>query len=243
MKANLRSIRTAALRLTALAAITLGLTVMAKPSTANAQVEYVRICEDYGPGFFFLPGTDVCFDVATDVAIEATDGGAWQWRVPNNPRTWAPAPQAACQNGQLVKFGDINSNGLVENAYSRYETKTHYKLRLSPGQYIASVLYKGGFTGTGVDPGNFCMFYYYNDPTNGPSYTPLGCIDTGAQAAVPATLAFSPDSPIPPATNDPVYILGANGDLWNVASASDIQGLLSVWLCLQNAPPPYGSSH
>jgi hypothetical protein len=105
------------------------------------------------------------------------------------------------------------------------------------------VLYKGGFTGTGVGAGNFCMFYYYNDSVTGPSYTPFGCIDTAAQAALPATLAFTPDDPVPPVTSDQVYILGANGDPWNVAYTSDIKGLLSVWLCLQNAPPSYGSGH
>jgi hypothetical protein len=230
------------LRLTTVAAFAVAAAVMVRPSTAHAQVEYVKICEAFGAGFYFIPGTDVCLDVATNAAIESTYGGPWSWRVPNNPRTWAPTPQAACQNGQLVKFADITSYGLTENAYSRYET-SHTRLRLAPGQYISSVLYKGGFTGTGVGAGNFCMFYYYNDPVTGPSYTPFGCIDTAAQAALPATLAFTPDDPVPPVTSDQVYILGANGDPWNVAYTSDIKGLLSVWLCLQNAPPSYGSGH
>ena len=140
--------------------------------------------------------------------------------------------------GQLVKFGDITSSDLTLNSHDRYETAPH-PLMLKQGQYIASVLYKGGFTGVGPSygPGNFCMFYYWNDPTFGPSYSfPLGCIDTSAQATVPATLAFTPDSPLPPAINSQISLLGANGDAWGVTSASDIQGMLSVWLCLQNAP-------
>jgi hypothetical protein len=90
---------------------------------------------------------------------------------PHNPRTWTPTPQAACPNGQLVNFGSISVSELTLNAYSRYETK-HYPLTLNNGQYIASILYKGGFTGT-IGTGNFCMFYYYNDPTIGPNYTAL----------------------------------------------------------------------
>jgi len=238
--------------------------------------------------------------VSGDWQIMGDGSTTWRWRIPNNPRTWVSTPQAGCKGGQLVKFGDINSSGLTLNAQSRYETK-HYPLSLKPGQYVASVLYKGGFivprkgyvvsnlpacpspntfvtdatdasctagdtpaaggsttcevacvsgawefTGgfdDTVGQGNFCMFYYYlkqatfGGPNHGSIYSfPLGCIDTSPQASVPATLAFSPDSPIPDAVPFPIYILGANGDPWEVHSAADIQGTLSVWLCLQTGP-------
>jgi hypothetical protein len=216
--------------------ITIAAGVVVKPSVAKAQpVEYVKICQTYSSGYYFDPGTDVCVDPDINDAREQTAGGTWGWRTPNNPRTWASTPQAACLGGQLVPFGSITSSGLTQNAYSRYET-AHVPLKLKSGQYIASVIYKGGFTGVGT--GNFCMFYYYNDPTNGPSYTALGCIDTAAQANVPASLTFTPDTPIPPippATTDQIYLLGANGEYWDAASAADIQGTLSVWLCLQHA--------
>jgi hypothetical protein len=97
--------------------------------------------------------------------------------------------------------------------------------------------FTGEFLGGGVGRGNFCMFYYYDDPDFGPVHSfPLGCIDTSSQAAVPATLVFSPDAPIPPPTVNQTYVLGANGDRWHVFSAPEIQGTLSVWLCLQDAP-------
>jgi Porin subfamily len=227
--------------LTVVVAITIAATVVLRPSTANADdpVEYVKICSLYGAGFFYLPGTDTCVNFATNDARTQTAGGTWRWRVPNNPHVWAPSPELACEDGQLVKFGDITSSGLTLNAHSRYETNTHYPLGLTQGQYIASVMYQGGFTGVGVDGGNFCMFHYYNDPVTGPFYSfPLGCIDTAAQTNVPETLVFSPDSPIPPATVNQVYILGANGDFWHVppTAQTQIQGTLSVWLCLKNLP-------
>jgi hypothetical protein len=217
--------------------MTIAATLMFRPATAMAVVEYVRVCEAYGPGYFYLPGTDFCVNFATNDAREQTPGGAWRWIVPNNPRNWTPFPQAACGlGGQLVKFADINSSNLTLNAYSRYETTTQYPLKLKPGQYISSVVYKGGFTGVDTtNQGNFCMFYYYNDPTLGSRYFPLGCIDTSAQATLPQALTFTPQSPIPPATSSPVFVLGANGSPWDsVASNSDIQGTLSVWLCLQS---------
>src|SRR5262245_26263980 len=159
-------------------------TVMLGPSTAWAPVEYVKICSSFGAGFYYIPGTDVCLNTATNDAREAT---GWRWRIPNNPREWAQAPGKAC-HGQLVQFGGITGDDLTENDYSRYETKVHPPLQLKPGQYIDSVLYKGGFTGVGR--GNFCIYYYYEDPIDTPNYVPLGCIDTAPQATVPATLVF-----------------------------------------------------
>ena len=210
--------------------ITIAIVAAILPSRA-LPVEYVKICSLYGAGYYYEPGTDVCVNPQINDAREQTAGGTWEWRTPNNPRTWAPTPQAACPNGQLVKFGNITGSGLRQNAYSRYET-AHYPLNLNRGQYIASLLYQGGFTGAGVGTGNFCMFYYYNDPTTGPNYTAIGCINTAAQANLPAILTFTPDTAIPPAASDQIYLLGANGEFWDVAS---IQGTLSVSLCLQNA--------
>src|SRR5262249_40130354 len=155
-----------------------------KSSNASA-VEYVKVCSLYGAGFFYLPGTDTCIDVATNDARQETPGGTWRWRSPNNPHSWSPTPADACQDGKLVKFGDVTSAGLTKDAYSRWETNTHYALTLGPRQYIASILYRGGLTGV-LGQGNFCM--YYNDPVNGIVFPPLGCIDTSPQAGVPATL-------------------------------------------------------
>jgi hypothetical protein len=273
--------------LTIVFAITIAATVML--STANAlPVEYVRVCSLYGPGFFYLPGTDTCVNFATNDARQSTAGGTWYWRIPNSPRTLAPTPQDACEDGKLVKFADITSSDLTQNSYSRYETNTHYTPTLKPGQYIASVLYKGGFTTTqslvsalpacpssntfvsdatdgsctqgnapvggggamcevacvsggweftgnrtGVGPGNFCMYYHYDDAQSIPHYLPFGCLDTSQNVALPGTSVFSPDTPIPPSTANQTYILGANGALWGVTTPAEIQGTLSVWLCMQ----------
>jgi hypothetical protein len=214
-----------------IAVMTMAATVT-RPSTAHA-VEYVRVCDLFGPGFFYLPGTNTCVDVATNDASESTAGGTWQWRIPNNPVTWSPTPLLSCIGGQLVKFGDINSSGLILNSYSRYQTQRQYRLRLRPGQYISSILYQGGFTGVG-GTGNFCM-YYYDAANNAFSFPPLGCIDTSPQAGTGVTLMFSPDVPTPPASISQPNLIGANGEAWNITSPADIQGTLSVWLCLKTA--------
>jgi Porin subfamily len=239
MRARLRAIFETTPAFAVIFAVTIAAAVMLKPSPASAQpVQYVKICDLYGAGFYYLPGTDTCVNVTTNDARDLTAGGEWRWRVPNNPWNWVKSPKKACRNGKLVKFGDITGADLTLDVHNRYVSNTQYPLNLKSGQYIASVLYKGGLSGTGVGAGNFCMYYYYVDQTNGPTYSfPLGCIDTASHAGGPATLQFTPDSAIPPSTATQVSVVGANGQLWSPASASDIQGTLSIWLCLQRARP------
>ncbi|HUB65350.1 MAG TPA: porin, partial [Methylocella sp.] len=33
------------------------------PAAQAAPIEYVRICDAYGAGFFFIPGTDTCLRI------------------------------------------------------------------------------------------------------------------------------------------------------------------------------------
>jgi len=213
----------------------IAIATLALSASETAAVEYVKICSLYGEGFEYLPGTDICVNFTTADAREQTAGGTWRWRMPNNPRTWVPNAQGACQGGQLMKLGNFSESNLTFNSHSRYETAPT-PLNLTPGQYIGSVLYQGGFSGVGVDGGNFCMFYYYNDPTNGPTYLRFGCEDTAEVSSIPGVLQFTPDNPVPPQTTVQMNVLGADGNLWQVPPSmqSDIQGSLSVWLCIQS---------
>lgn len=38
--------------------------VLAIPTPGHAAVEYVRVCDLYGAGFFYIPGTDTCVNAA-----------------------------------------------------------------------------------------------------------------------------------------------------------------------------------
>ena len=40
------------------------------PTRKAAPVEYVRVCDAYGAGFFFIPGTDTCLRIGGYVRIE-----------------------------------------------------------------------------------------------------------------------------------------------------------------------------
>src|SRR4051794_22684202 len=40
------------------------------PSKAAAPVEYVRVCSQFGSGFFYVPGTDTCIKLAGRVRAD-----------------------------------------------------------------------------------------------------------------------------------------------------------------------------
>lgn len=42
------------------------------PSTKSAPVEYVRVCDVYGAGFFYIPGTQTCLKIGGRVRFELT---------------------------------------------------------------------------------------------------------------------------------------------------------------------------
>jgi len=56
------------------AVLTAGATAQAAdlPSRKAAPVEYVKICDAYGAGFFFIPGTDTCIRLGGYVRVEAS---------------------------------------------------------------------------------------------------------------------------------------------------------------------------
>jgi len=53
-----------------------GLICIASNSYATP-VEYVKVCSFYGAEFFYLPGTDTCFNPTTGETRQATEGGVW----------------------------------------------------------------------------------------------------------------------------------------------------------------------
>ena len=40
------------------------------PSRKSAPVEYVKVCNAYGAGFFYIPGTDTCLKIGGNVTAE-----------------------------------------------------------------------------------------------------------------------------------------------------------------------------
>lgn len=131
-----------------LAVIGLSAFIALNPSVANAQVQYVKICPLYGTGFYYIPGTDICLNSQTNDARQQTPGGTWRWQIPQSHWNWVRSqPRISC-HGELVKVGNFNSSDITVNSHNRFELTTPFPLKLKKGQYVRSVLYKGGVFST-----------------------------------------------------------------------------------------------
>src|SRR6516162_8256451 len=47
------------------------------PTRKAAPVEYVRICSAYGPGFFYIPGSDTCLRIGGRALFEYATGNTF----------------------------------------------------------------------------------------------------------------------------------------------------------------------
>ena len=94
-------------------------------SASAEPVDYVKICDAFGVGFYYIPGTDTCLNVPDPPysARRQTEYGTWAWTAPNNARTWVSSPAEGCPNGQLVKLGDITGSTLVYNDHDAPKIK------------------------------------------------------------------------------------------------------------------------
>src|ERR1700688_3411132 len=75
------------------------LPVKAKP------VEYLKICSLYGPGFYYMPGTDMCIKIGGWVRVEAT------WGNTNGNMTWGP--YAGQENNRATSNMVTRSRGYI----------------------------------------------------------------------------------------------------------------------------------
>ncbi len=96
-----------------------------------APAEYVRICDTYGAGFFFIPGTDTCLRIGgfvrADYTLNTTPG-----RGANGALSTSYFDQAYSTSIRLTLFTDARSN-------------TEYGLLRAFGQFSA---YRGAFSGS-----------------------------------------------------------------------------------------------
>jgi hypothetical protein len=199
------------------------------PTGAQAAVEYVKICPNYGDEYHYLPGTDYCLNASTNDVRTETAGGTWRWRMPNNPIQWIQAPRKICRGGRLIEFGTLNNSNLVLNAYSRLESATMLPFSLADKEYVSSVIYRGDL----VPAPEMCLFYHYVDVVDGSVYQPLGCATPSANLRYPALLSYTPDIQ-PPDTTNPLFLVAASGRP-GTPDPSTITGSLDIWLCIKKA--------
>jgi hypothetical protein len=207
-------------------------------STSYA-VEYVKVCSLYGAEFFYIPGTDTCFNPTTGETRQATEGGVWASAIPSTPGNWVVTPRAECLLGRLVKVGTFGSDDFTLNLHDKYDT-AHIPLSLGTNEFISKVMMSGGF----AKP-NFCLSFY--DPAVGPNlleaYQTIGCVNPSILMGQPAVFSFTPLWSVPPSifTTRPVRLVGNSGiDNWgppdvNTGEPPPFDGAISCWVCIQRA--------
>ncbi|PCI04405.1 MAG: hypothetical protein COB78_08820 [Hyphomicrobiales bacterium] len=126
-------------------------------------VEYVRICDAYGSGFFYIPGTETCMRIGgyvrstyrhyTDTVggVESNDHAVWNYRgrlniLVNNETDWGTlASYLRIQGGDASADGDANAG--IDQAWISISG-----FRLGYGE---SLWGSNGATGPSIDDGFF----------------------------------------------------------------------------------------
>jgi hypothetical protein len=100
-----------------------------------APAEYVRICDTYGAGFFFIPGTDTCLRIGGYVRMDAYVG-----------QTFAPTNSAYTTRTRLLLNFDARSN----TEYGLLRAYGEFLIQRGPGNNVLPSVQATGAGSTGV---------------------------------------------------------------------------------------------
>jgi hypothetical protein len=108
-------------------------------------VEYVRICDAFGTGYYYIPGTDTCLRVAGRVRIEShyVDGDTDSLYGVFEPQT---------NNWTTRARGYIRLDARTQTEFGLVRAYISYQLTVGPGQATALIGGPGstGYSGTGA---------------------------------------------------------------------------------------------
>jgi hypothetical protein len=111
---------------------------------AHAAVEYVKVCDQFGAGFFYLPGTETCFNPNTGDTRVSTEGGVWRTRTPYPSGEWVKDKTDLGCKGRVVTLGKFKSTDFTLNPWARKQTAP-IALPIDDKQYVSRIYMSGGF--------------------------------------------------------------------------------------------------
>jgi hypothetical protein len=198
------------------AIVLLGLLSFAPKGHAQT-AQYVKVCDLFGAGFHYIPGTDSCMNDETGDTRTETPGGTWRTILPYPSGKWVTDVDEDCK-GKLFHVGSFKSTDFTLNIYDRSETHP-FSLRLSQGSFISKVIMSGGFYAPPVAPqhGTFssqgladglCIRSKdpyviehtdngYQNPPYGNDSLPIGCISNSKIVGMPAAYSIAAESAYP----------------------------------------------
>lgn len=117
-----------------------------------APAEYVRICDTYGAGFFFIPGTDTCLRIGGFVRADYTVYLNHSSNIVNNAGTTA-APNLG---GNISNAAFDNTSAFQSRFAINFDARsnTEYGLLRSFAQFTIRRGESSGYMGSGLNAGN-----------------------------------------------------------------------------------------
>lgn len=88
------------------------------PSRKAAPVEYVRVCDAYGAGFYWIPGTDTCLKIGGRVRVD-------MWYTPaKNAVVHRSTATAATPAGTFISANGVDQNGWYARGIVNMDART-----------------------------------------------------------------------------------------------------------------------
>jgi len=125
------------------------------PSRKAAPVEYVRVCDAYGSGFYWIPGTDTCLKVGGRVRVDAWFTPAKNAVVHRSTAGAGIAANSFVSSNAVDQYGwyargIINMDARTQSAWGTVQTV--FALRLQSASGLANT--PPGYTGSVFAAGN-----------------------------------------------------------------------------------------
>ncbi|WP_170849945.1 MULTISPECIES: porin [unclassified Beijerinckia] len=124
------------------------------PSRKAAPVEYVRVCDVYGAGFYWIPGTDTCLKIGGRVRVDAWYTPAKSAVVHRSTASAAAAANtyvssnAVDQNGWFAR-GIVSMDARTQSAWGTVQTIFTLRLAAASGLSNSPPGYTGGVFSAG----------------------------------------------------------------------------------------------
>ena len=123
------------------------------PFRKAAPVDYVRVCNVFGEGFFYIPGTDTCLRVSGQIRAEETFRG----KAPTeNPAAAAYSLSGAKFNRDLTSFrarGYLNADARTQTAYGTLRSFVSFRITKDSTASASPIGGRGALGVAGVPTG------------------------------------------------------------------------------------------
>lgn len=198
------------------------------PAASQAQpLEYVRVCDLFGAGFFYIPGTDSCYNPTNGDTRQVTEGGTWRTILPYPEGKWVQTAGEECLLGRLVNLGTFAAKDFTLNPYHRMQSKP-VAVNMQRNEFVSKLIFSGGFQDPRLpvrrgynNNDGLCVRSVDNqvqntgggavNPPYGNGGLPIGCVANSRILNMPAAYSISATAAYP--NIDAHYLDGAQSQV------------------------------